>query len=95
MACMTYAYRPHPWNGRIQILRTDTDQPPRLLREGWYDSPEKVPGREAMQAAAEAARQPATTGREPAPAPAPLPAPRPHGRERDGKWRQGYSGRHG
>ncbi len=68
MSVLTYAYRMHPVNGLVQHRATDLKDLPRMIAEGWYDSPEKVPGSAEAQAHAErlAAETAATTGREPA-----------------------------
>lgn len=56
MSVLTYAYRLHPVTGVTQHRSTDAKDMPRMIAEGWYDSPEKVPGsveqRKHLEAAA-------------------------------------------
>lgn len=44
MSGITYAYRMHPHMNKVQHVAIGLEELPRLLREGWYDSPSKVPG---------------------------------------------------
>ncbi len=69
---LTYAYRLHPTlKGRIQHVPVDLADLPRMLAEGWKDSPEKVVGAVPPPApSTSVGREPAPSGRvhgEPAP----------------------------